>query len=330
MSKTTKQRRLAFTLVELLVVIAIIGILIAMLLPAVQQVREAARRIQCANNLRQLAIACHNYESSYGKFPPGLNIQIGNGSGMIFPSSFNATLQPKGVTEPPHAGKWGSWMVWIFPFMEQNNLYDLMDLNSRDLTSTTTQGPNSPGASIVATLICPSDYIETNPLVFPSGGNDHYFGINSYFGCGGVQAWFWNVATFDGMLYYNSQRKFSDIRDGSSNVLLIGERYSFDPEYPAFPTFRGWAWNNFNSPRDNIAGTAAPINYMLPAGSGPNPSFALTDLKFSSFSSAHSGGANFAIADGSTQFLSLTSTADLPRLQNLARIADGNVVSMRD
>jgi prepilin-type N-terminal cleavage/methylation domain-containing protein/prepilin-type processing-associated H-X9-DG protein len=330
MCKTSKHHRLAFTLVELLVVIAIIGILIAMLLPAVQQVREAARRVQCSNNLRQLAIACHNYESAYGKFPPGLNIPIGNGSGMIFTSTYNSQLAAKGILPPPHPDKWGSWMLWIFPFMEQNNIYDIVDKTSRDLTPTTTQGPNAPSAAIVGSLICPSDHIETNPIIFTSGGNDHYFGINSYFGCAGVQAWFWNVATFDGMFFYNSQRTFSQITDGSSNVLLIGERYSYDPEYPAFPTFRGWAWNNFNAPRDNIAGTAAPINYMLPAGSGPNPSFALTDLKFSSFSSAHSGGANFSMADGSVQFLALTSTADLPRLQNLARIADGNVVSVRD
>ena len=324
--KNQSSRR-GFTLVELLVVIAIIGILIGMLLPAVQQVREAARRVSCQNNLRQLGVACHNYESSFGRFPPGLNIPIGSGSGMIFPNTFNNVLAPKGVTEPPLPGRWGSWMVWIMPFMEQNNIFDSMDHTIRDLRANTL-GINSIGASLVSSLICPSDFVEENPISFTSGGQQHFFGINSYFGNSGVQAWFWNVATFDGVFFYNSRTSFSNMYDGSSNILFIGERYSFDPEYAAFPTFRGWAWNNFNSPRDNIAGSAAPINFMIPAGSGPNPPFSLTDLKFSSFSSAHPGGANFVLGDGSVRFLNLTGISDLPLLQNLCRIDDGNVVSI--
>jgi len=317
--------RNGFTLVELLVVIAIIGILIGMLLPAVQQVREAARRITCSNNLRQLALACHNYESSFGRFPPGLNIEIGTGSGMIFPGTF-AQLEPRGVGRPPMPGQWGSWMYWIMPYMEQNNVYDGVNRNIRDI-GPNTLGANSIGAAMINTLICPSDFQTESPVIFVSGGNQHFFGLNSYHGNGGVRAWFWNVATFDGVFFYNSRTSFASMYDGSSNVLFLGERYSFDREWPAFADFRGWAWNNFTAVRDCVVGTEVPVNYQLPAGSGPNPPFSLTDLKFSSFSSAHTGGANFAIGDGSVRFLTLTSTADLPVLQNLARIADGNVVS---
>jgi prepilin-type processing-associated H-X9-DG protein len=314
--------------VELLVVIAIIGILIAMLLPAVQQVRESARRIQCANNLRQIGLACHNYESSFGKFPPGMNIEVGSGSGMIFENNYNTYMAPKGVPRnPPHRGKWGSWMFWIFPFIEQNNLYTSIDPNLRD-QSANSLGANAPTANIGDSYICPSDNMEPKIVTFPVNSPQWFFAMNSYFGNAGVYAWHFSVATYDGMFFYNSQRTFSDITDGSSNVLLVGERYSYDPEFPTYSDFRGWGWNAVNSPRDNIAGTAAPINYKLPPGSGPNPSFALQDILFSSFSSAHPGGANFAMADGSIQFVTLTGTADLVRLQNLARIADGNVASI--
>ena len=125
---SNKQHRNGFTLVELLVVIAIIGILIGMLLPAVQQVREAARRTTCANNLRQQALANLNYESAHMNFPPGLNVPIDQGSGSFSTGLAGAiNLQ----TEPIH-DRFGSWMVWTLPFQEQNNLYDQLDLTQRD------------------------------------------------------------------------------------------------------------------------------------------------------------------------------------------------------
>jgi prepilin-type processing-associated H-X9-DG protein len=132
------------------------------------------------------------------------------------------------------------------------------------------------------------------------------------------------------MLYYNSSVGFGDISDGSSNTFLIGERYSRDDEYPRFNTFRGWAWSSSASARDCIVGMLEPINYELPEGVGPNPSFAWTDKKFNSFSSAHPGGANFAIADGSVQFMTLTSSGSMTLLENLAIRNDGNVGGVFD
>lgn len=323
MSQRPQFNRSGFTLVELLVVIAIIGILIGMLLPAVQQVREAARRTNCSNNLKQLTIASLNYESAHMQFQPGLNLPIGNASGNIWPNSRVHQL----TGEPPHAGRFGSWYVWIMPFMEQGNIADNLDLTQRDYANCL--GPDSAGASVVESFICPSDETPSNTIIYSTGGNDYHFGVNSYYGNAGVQSWYHANATFDGVFYYNSKTTFGKITDGSSNTIFIGERYSKDNEWTRLGTYRGWAWANFNAPRNFLAGALEPINYKLPKGSGPNPSFALTDKLFSSFSSGHPGGANVSLGDGSVRFLSLTTTADLPILQDLCVVNDGNPTASR-
>ena len=318
-----QRRRNGFTLVELLVVIAIIGILIGMLLPAVQQVREAARRTQCANNLRQIGVACHNFESTNQHFPPGLNLPIGGGSGSIFQSTYDSNLAGRGINQPPFAGRFGSWLAWILPYMEQGNVNDKYDFSVREYDNA--DGPASIGAQVIPAYICSSDFQPNRVIVFR---DQYYFGINSYFGNAGVQSWYWTNATFDGVFHYNSATTFGLIKDGSSNVLLAGERYSFEPEWDDLPNRRGWAWSNFFAPQDCLAGTLEPINYTMPPGSGPSPSFSLQDARLSSFGSGHPAGANFALADGSVQFLTLTTTAGLVTLQNLAKIRDGNVVSI--
>lgn len=314
-----KRTSRGFTLVELLVVIAIIGILIGMLLPAVQQVREAARRTTCANHERQLALATLNYESAHMHFPPGLNVPIDFGSGSFSTGLATAT----GMPDAPISESFGSWMVWIFPFMEQNNLYDQLDLSQREYANA--DGANSAGAQQVSILICPSD-IEEDTVIY----NQYHFGANSYIGCAGLQAWFLYDISYDGVLYYNSKVNFGSITDGSTNTFLLGERYSMDLEYPDFKNYRGWAWSSAYSARDCIAGMIEPVNYQLPPGVGPNPGFSWTDKKFNSFSSAHPGGANFAMCDGSVQFVNASSTTDLALLQDLAIRNDGNVVNVLD
>ncbi|MFT7632357.1 MAG: prepilin-type N-terminal cleavage/methylation domain-containing protein [Mariniblastus sp.] len=319
MSNNTHRK--GFTLVELLVVIAIIGILIGMLLPAVQQVREAARRIQCGNQIRQLALACHNYESTYKHFPPGLNLPIENGVSGCFRNWDNladVVIPP----QPPHTGQFGSWMVWILPFIEQNNAYNQLDLTTREYA--TSVGPNFVEANKIPTFLCPSESSDDSVTY-----RGNVFGANDYFGVAGIQGWYTSGVTEDGMFSYNSKTTFGKISDGSSNTLLIGERNSKDPEYEAFANFRGWAWANRSAARDCIVGVLEPINYMLPEGVGPNPSFAWTDKKFNSFGSGHPGGANFAMADGSIHMLTLSGVgSQLELLQNLAVINDGSITSL--
>lgn len=309
-----------FTLVELLVVIAIIGILIGMLLPAVQSVREAARRTQCSNRLRQLGLACHNFETTNEFFPPGLNCPIGSGSGMISP---NEPLVQMGlIDQPPFEGRFGSWLYWILPYMEQDNIYSEVDSTQREYANAV--GDDSIAAQVIETFLCPSDFIPIDVISF----NQYRFGVNSYFGCAGIQSWFWRDASQDGVLCINSDTKIAEIYDGTSNTILIGERYSFEPEWLDLSNRRGWAWSNAFSSQDCLAGTVEPINFTLPEGVGPNPPFSVRDPRLSSFGSGHPGGCNLVFCDGSVRFASASGNGGLVNLQRLAIPDDGQIVDL--
>ena len=176
----------AFTLIELLVVIAIIGVLIALLLPAVQKVREAANRMKCANNLKQIALAMHGYHDSYGHFPC--------------------------LASANTSDRWG-WGVAILPFIEQNALYQ--QLGSPDVYSTTPMPyPATPLLQTrVPTYLCPSDQDQssTNP-------NFNDYGKSNYIVCQGVISW-----ASDAVL---GRTRLTDISDGTTNTFLVGERES--------------------------------------------------------------------------------------------------------
>ena len=310
-----KTRR-GFTLVELLVVIAIIGILVALLLPAVQAAREAARRSQCLNNLKQIGIAGQNYHDTRKAFPPGICVPVDTSSGGISPTSCPGGTA-KGCPPQPIPGKWGSWLAWIMPHMEESALFSSLILTGREYGYC--NGPDSPGAKVVPGFICPSDEATTKVINY---AGTYYFGINSYFGNAGTKAWQVSVAKFDGVVFYNSRVKISQITDGTSHTFFVGERYSFDPTWKdATPLsdYRGWAWTNYNSGQDNLADSAWPINATT-AQIG-------ADARKNNFGSGHSGGANFVYCDGSVQFLTLTNTSDLVMLQRLSLRADGQVVT---
>ncbi len=302
-------RRKGFTLIELLVVIAIIAILIALLVPAVQKVREAAARTQCQNNLKQIGLALHNFHDTYKRFPSGLMVPLGTGSGMVLPSSCPRCAQP------PVPGMWGSWLTYILPYMEQQPLYNQLILTQREYAYCL--GPTSPGAKVVPTYICPSDYVPTTTIEYGA----YYFGVNSYFGNAGTKAWPVSSASLNGVLYYNSSTTIASITDGTSNTLMAGERYSFDTAVPDvdLASWRGWAWTNYNSGGDHLGDTSAPLN-SRGAVIGIDP-------RKCNFGSGHTGGANFLWCDGSVRFMSTTFSQGIVNYQRLSVLNDGFVVT---
>lgn len=316
---STRRHSPGFTLVELLVVIAIIGILVALLLPAVQSAREAARRTQCVNNQKQIGLACILHHDQKGFFPPGICLPIGSESGAIFESSC-----PDGKAEncpqQPIPGKWGSWLTWILPFIEQQQLFSRLDITQREYAYCL--GPDSLGATYIPDYVCPSDFGEEPFMKY----NNYYFGPNSYFGNAGTKAWPADRAMIDGLngvLYYNSKVSARKITDGTSHTFLAGERYNYE-EYWRDSTpltgYRGWAWTNYNSGQDNLGDTEWPVNTSAVVCG--------TSARKNNFGSGHPGGTNFVMCDGSVQFITLgSSSQELVSLQRLSIRDDGEIIS---
>jgi prepilin-type N-terminal cleavage/methylation domain-containing protein/prepilin-type processing-associated H-X9-DG protein len=308
-------KRPAFTLIELLVVIAIIAILVGLIVPAVQLVRESAAKTQCGNNLHNLAIAAFAYHDAYNRFPAGVNL----------PESDLGGLPQFGP--PPIADKYMSMFQALLPYMEQEGLYQLCEYDSSSSQYANTQGIYRPGAQPIWTLICPSD-TNMDPVyqyVPTSGHAVYYFGNNSYGGNGGTRSWYVKRATTDGIFYVNSTVRIAQITDGVSNTLLFGERHHYDPNADSDYDIKqgGWAWANPSAQQDYIFSTPVPINFYIGEADVVTSSDQADD-RTCAFGSGHSGGgANFAMCDGSVRFLTLTSTADLPLLQALSTRAGG-------
>jgi prepilin-type N-terminal cleavage/methylation domain-containing protein/prepilin-type processing-associated H-X9-DG protein len=315
-----------FTLIELLVVIAIIAVLIGLLLPAVQKVRESANRMQCSNNLKQIGIAAHNHHDTYLRFPAGINVPVGTANGMLFPSNIFYTSGT--FKDPPTPGQFIGLFEALLPFIEQDNLQKNLDLTQNQYGNCL--GPTSTGAQVIKILICPTDNLLNPVSTYTTGGKTYYFGMNSYGGNGGTYAYYYDFGSLktDGIFWVNSNVKIAGILDGTSNTLLFGERFHKDPLYPAIETLGGWAWANYSATQDYILSARVPINYMLPAGSPQPPPFSLTDPRTCAFGSGHPGGANFTMADGSVRYLTLVNNGDLPILQALATRAGLEAVSL--
>ena len=267
-------QRPAFTLVELLVVIAIIGILIALLLPAVQAAREAARRSQCTNNLKQIALACHNYHDTYKSLPPAY---VGPGNART-----------------PKAG----WAPFLLPFVEQTPLhevikpeYDLRLIGLNDPTILAAMQEPRPNWR------CPSDTGPDTNSFRPVDG--HELATSNYLGAGGWAG----QGTKDGAFPGTKPTRFQDFDDGTSTTLLISERawtYGQTKAYAGVlwmaPQVRG---AGYPTKRAAIVFTGwGMINGTLESGSQAQPSC------WGGISSLHPGGAMASLADGSVRFLS--------------------------
>ena len=335
-----------FTLVELLVVIAIIGILVSLLLPAVQAAREAARRMSCSNNLKQLALASHNYHDTFKTFPLSYAYDP---TGSVFNDP------------PPVTSMSTSWLVQVLPFMEQDPLYDTIDFrfdvvrdprNGNNLTA-----PNQPSNAYVArtnvpAFRCPSD---GGPHLLGNranrSSNSKQWAINNYKGVAGAN-WQWGNFrvqppsplaitpygnTGDGLdrgngIFFRSRgagntrracaTPIAAISDGTSNTLMIGEAI------PSWCTHTWWYWFN-----GTTATTGIPLNANAQCAAGRNlnregglAACAGDWNNNYSFMSKHPGGGQFALADGSVRFIN--DTIELNTYRGLGTMMTGEPVQL--
>ncbi len=310
----------AFTLVELLVVIAIIGILVGLLLPAVQAAREAARRMQCSNNVKQTSLACHNYESAFRTFPPG-GIVSYTPARLAAMTAANFCTTGSNRTQAP-------WTVLILPFLEETNLYNRFDF-SRTFTGSSNIRGQLPNSELFFTVMskyqCPSDPDSTstvyngNYLGVQGGGPTTGVGSAPCSTQGGTRVFFQN-----GMIYANSKVTHGSIPDGTTNTFLIGEsRYMPTPRMRNGGPHAGWASslkadNRFAVPL-TFAGAVLQINAQRRMG--PPDGFAFVSRIFGSM---HVGGCHFGLADGSVQFISESIDINTYRLLSIRN--DGQVI----
>ncbi|UUO04525.1 DUF1559 domain-containing protein [Blastopirellula sp. J2-11] len=304
--------RHAFTLVELLVVIAIIGVLIALLLPAVQQAREAARRIQCSNQIRQIGIAMHNYHSAFQLFPPG-------GITKISKTACDLDGNDESDIGAP-------WAVLILPFMEEQARYDQYDF--RYAFAGTILNSTAPNHAVQFSpnrkYQCPSDPNSTSDSC-----NTNYYacqGGGSAPKCTASDAPD-RVYFYNGIFHNNSSNRFASVTDGTSNVIMIGET-KYCPHISGAPTgYTSWDTGLRAYPMglyDFPSGLCAAMEGINSSDLDPSVDYPAGPAT-STFGSKHPQGALFVFADSSVQFLS--DTTDLTILRLLGSRADGTPVS---
>jgi prepilin-type N-terminal cleavage/methylation domain-containing protein/prepilin-type processing-associated H-X9-DG protein len=273
--KVCLSRRLqGFTLVELLVVIAIIGVLVALLLPAVQYARESARRTKCSNNLRQVVIGMHNFEDVKKHFP----------------SAYETTGTIPGIVGVPGWG-WGSW---IMPFVEQKNMYDVMRVETiRFGNGTNPVQPDVNTQTKLSIYRCPSDPSpDKNPLRLLHA-TSNYRAV-----AGPVQLTIFTVdADYGGVMYQNSRTRLARITDGTSNTLAVGECILEEKTGK-----RAALWAGMTGMRAEPPATAMSVWVSDVMWSVDDISANVNGTAPQAFSSRHPGGAFFAFCDGSVRF----------------------------
>ena len=315
----SRTHRVGFTLVELLVVIAIIGVMVGLLLPAVQAAREAARRMSCSNNNKQLGLALHNYHDTHQRFPIG-----------VLSDRLNQVLTPAGRGNPGRM----SWMPSLLPFLEQAPLYEQLApyMASRNSNSFPSNLMNTP----IPALMCPSDpgspktgeQHNTAGQDPPPDRDDGFHG--NYLLChGNTEVTEANSNNLNGMFYYLSKTRFADIIDGTSNtvmgseVLVVretsgqrdwrGRYYRADHLSSLFSTFQPPNTTLADKMRTCEAGN--PIYAPCTASTNPQVIYAR---------SRHPGGAQSLLGDGSVRFI--TESINTQVWRDLGTRAGGEVI----
>lgn len=282
--------RRGISLVELLVVISLIGMLIGMLLPAIQQARDAGARAECASNLRQLALALFQYHETEGHFPPPAKIY---------------------APEPDCALVSLGWMTLILPYAGEEPLWHATIAACRSEPNTTVSPPHYAMRSVVKPFGCSADWLSAEPQ---RDSNGIIGSFSSYMGvAGGKNA--------DGILTSKDRVRFGDIRDGSSNTMMVGER----PTPGALNA--GWWYTTIRLSEWPDANDRGPDCSMTVFASGDErcigpiqygPGTPWNDCDRRHFWSYHPSGANWAFADGSVHFLTYSARSVLPALSSRA------------
>lgn len=327
-----------FTLVELLVVVAIIGLLVALLLPAVQAAREAARRSECLNHVKQLGLAAHHFQSAHKSFPLGMEMHDN-------PSITRATF-----------------FVQLLPYVEQGVLYDQWKYPDPSWTggrpdrafddpNVTADPKTSRAAAVIPTFVCPSDPITENPFLLESqpsafgsstssGGFRGYYSGTSYAGNYGEGAYFVQTSMFpirpNGIFFmsgpspllakggtpgsaldpladnHQNLSAVSKVPDGTSRTLMIGEKFHEDAVFDTWTDFNSgfkmhqvstWAWaGGLKGAAALFCSSAVPMNKRVSYWSATAGLLA-QDSRYNSWGSGHPGGVNFVFCDGSARFV---------------------------
>jgi prepilin-type N-terminal cleavage/methylation domain-containing protein/prepilin-type processing-associated H-X9-DG protein len=317
-----------FTLVELLVVIAIIGVLVALLLPAVQSARESARRVKCANHLKQIGLALLNHEAARGKFPQGAYF---------------------GAPEGPAGTYTHSWWIPTLAYLEQRAIHDAFDWTGA--TDSTSHGrPNSGWGNthnlhLVGNLVLPVLNCPSSPLSTQGGSWDanykipqtNYVGISGSTSHSTAASWSHNgysandIVSHGGALPHDMARRIAEITDGTSNTLLVGEQSDWcvdasGNKNDCRSTGGGFWFGYFRdaNPRlYNVTTVRHRLNTKSTTAAGISGSGAW-QLNNNPLQSPHPGGVQTVFADGSVHYLA--DTMELAIVHRLADIDDGNVI----
>jgi prepilin-type N-terminal cleavage/methylation domain-containing protein len=293
MAPHPRRGRSAFTLIELLVVIAIIAILIGLLLPAVQKVRDAAARVQCQNNLKQLGLAMHNYYDSQGYFPAG-------GTTWTNPPTYVVPGQP--AVGPAQLAGWG---FQILPYLEQDNVYKGGGASTIDQCQITAI------SAVIATFFCPA---RRNPRPLPPTGA--WYGPSGTYSHGSTDYAAGNLENTGVVAYGYSGNTIAMITDGTSNTLMFGDKrldLAYLGQYQSDDNegySDGWDWDV------ECYTTLPPLpDAFLNTGTGGG-----------NFGSSHTAGFNAGLADGSVRFISYSISQDT--FAALGTISGGEVVNL--